>query len=34
MPFLYDVVRAYAAVGEIGDTLRIVFGTYGEVAVI
>jgi methylmalonyl-CoA mutase N-terminal domain/subunit len=30
MPFLLDVVRAYATLGEICDALRGVFGTYQE----
>jgi methylmalonyl-CoA mutase N-terminal domain/subunit len=33
MPYLYEAVKAYATVGEICDTLRVVFGTYEEVAV-
>ena len=30
MPFLLDAVRAYATLGEICDTLRVVFGTWQE----
>ena len=33
MPFLFDAVKAYATVGEICDALRVVFGTYEEVAI-
>jgi hypothetical protein len=32
MPYSYDV-GAYATVGEICDTLRVVFGTYEESAI-
>jgi methylmalonyl-CoA mutase N-terminal domain/subunit len=30
MPYLVDAVRAYATLGEICDSLRVVFGTYQE----
>ncbi len=33
MPLILDCVRAYATVGEIGDAMRDVFGTYEEPAV-
>ena len=33
MPFLFNAVKAYATVGEICDALRVVFGSYEEVAV-
>ncbi|HKO00689.1 MAG TPA: methylmalonyl-CoA mutase family protein [Thermoanaerobaculia bacterium] len=32
MPFIIDAVKVYASVGEIGDALRDVFGTYQEPA--
>jgi methylmalonyl-CoA mutase, N-terminal domain len=33
MPYIYDAVKAYATLGEICETLRVVFGSYEEVAV-
>jgi methylmalonyl-CoA mutase, N-terminal domain len=33
MPFLFDAVKSYATLGEICDALRVVFGTYEEVAI-
>jgi methylmalonyl-CoA mutase N-terminal domain/subunit len=33
MPYIYDVVKAYATLGEICAALRDVYGTYEEVAV-
>ena len=33
MPFIYDAVKAYATVGEICEAMRVVFGTYEEVAI-
>ncbi|MFO7446184.1 MAG: methylmalonyl-CoA mutase family protein [Ignavibacteriaceae bacterium] len=34
MPFIIDAVRVYASVGEICNTLRVVFGEYKETVVI
>jgi methylmalonyl-CoA mutase N-terminal domain/subunit len=33
MPYIYEAVKAYATLGEICETLRVVFGSYEEVAV-
>ena len=33
MPFIFDAVKSYATLGEICDALRVVFGTYEEVAI-
>ncbi|NDQ56261.1 MAG: methylmalonyl-CoA mutase family protein [Acidipila sp.] len=33
MPFIYDAVKAYATVGEICEAMRVVFGTYEEIAI-
>jgi methylmalonyl-CoA mutase N-terminal domain/subunit len=33
MPYIYDAVKAYATLGEICDSMRVVFGIYEEVAV-
>ncbi|MGB2677199.1 MAG: methylmalonyl-CoA mutase family protein [Candidatus Acidiferrum sp.] len=33
MPFIYDAVKSYATLGEICDSLRLVFGPYEEVAI-
>ena len=33
MPYLYEAVKTYATLGEICDSLRVVFGTYEEVAI-
>jgi methylmalonyl-CoA mutase N-terminal domain/subunit len=33
MPYIYDAVKAYATLGEICDTMRVVFGVYEEVAI-
>jgi methylmalonyl-CoA mutase N-terminal domain/subunit len=33
MPFIYDVVKAYATLGEVCDAMRAVFGIYEEVAI-
>jgi len=33
MPYIYDAVKAYATLGEICDSMRVVFGIYEEVAI-
>ncbi len=33
MPYIYEAVKAYATLGEICDAMRLVFGTYEEVAI-
>jgi methylmalonyl-CoA mutase, N-terminal domain len=33
MPHIFDVVKAYATLGEICDAMRDVFGTYEEIAI-
>jgi methylmalonyl-CoA mutase N-terminal domain/subunit len=33
MPYIYDAVKSYATLGEICDAMRVVFGTYEEVAI-
>ena len=33
MPFIFDAVKSYASLGEICDAMRVVFGTYEEVAI-
>ena len=33
MPYIYDAVKGYATLGEICDAMRVVFGTYEEVAI-
>src|SRR6202142_3235030 len=33
MPFIYDAVKGYATLGEVGDAMRAVFGIYEEVAI-
>ncbi len=33
MPYIYEAVKVYATLGEICETMRIVFGAYEEVAV-
>ena len=33
MPFIYDAVKSYATLGEICDSLRLVFGPYEEVPI-
>src|SRR5215813_14119254 len=33
MPCIYDAVKSYATLGEICDAMRVVFGTYEEVAI-
>ena len=34
MPFILDAVRVYASVGEICNTMRVIFGEYKEHVVI
>ncbi|HYL68536.1 MAG TPA: methylmalonyl-CoA mutase family protein [Candidatus Limnocylindria bacterium] len=33
MPYIYEAVKAYATLGEICDSMRVVFGIYEEVAI-
>jgi len=33
MPYIFDAVKSYATLGEICDAMRVVFGTYEEVAI-
>jgi methylmalonyl-CoA mutase N-terminal domain/subunit len=33
MPYIYEAVESYATLGEICDAMRVVFGTYEEVAI-
>jgi methylmalonyl-CoA mutase N-terminal domain/subunit len=33
MPFIFDAVKAYATLGEICEAMRVVFGTYEEIAI-
>jgi methylmalonyl-CoA mutase, N-terminal domain len=33
MPYIYEAVKSYATLGEICDAMRVVFGTYEEVAI-
>jgi methylmalonyl-CoA mutase, N-terminal domain len=34
MPFIVDAVRSYASVGEICNTMRVIYGEYKETVVI
>ena len=33
MPYIFEAVKAYATLGEICETMRLVFGPYEEVSV-
>ena len=33
MPLIFDAVKAYATLGEICEAMRVVFGTYEEIAI-